>query len=71
MAGVMNKIGNSFYTQKIAGSVSMGDHLALAKEIIASLPNDDTSFCILHQFSGMRFAFGYIYMVIKNMVQSI
>ena len=56
----MNKVGNSFYTKDFSGSVSITQSENCAKEIVANLPESNTTFMVIHTYQGKRFAFGYI-----------
>lgn len=61
VAEQMNTVGNAFYTAFVAGSQSMGNPKAVAEEVLASLPDKDISFQVIHQYSGLRVVSGYTY----------
>ena len=61
VAGMMNIIGNSFYTSIVSGSESMGNPKAIAEEVLDALPAKDITFSVIHQYSGLRVVSGYIY----------
>ena len=44
----------------IVSGTSQSDTIQIAKDVVASLPNECT-FSVIHKYAGERFVYGYVY----------